>query len=615
MSEFKKNLSKIFKNSKIFTEQDNTEIDEALWDDIKDTWSKGKEVADKPFKSIGKSIGKTIANKILSKAPEKKLRVSGTGTSGASTGSTKAVVPKDDVTNKTGNTPPETSGANSNPNPIDKSQNPTLNTTAGSTEPIKPKDIPKNDDAKIIDPKSVGNIVHPDKPFVVLFPQGIELQGIEDPKQKEKKILNPIKNILKTKNAEISANFEKLKQKNNIVSKNSTDEISQKDPTDPVRKTILKDLFAIQFYNDAYKNLLKNLRDMNIISENKLDYGTFQQAINNAIETATGIHNRRYKLKRKKVNNLTKNEKEVKFGLRKGKDMFSKDMNNLHKSNKDKFTQPLLQEGVKYVDGLIREEDLPIDDTTKEDNIIRANDYVWWLDETALVAALKNDADRKLLTFKNLPIEFVKLDNGEFVDGTTAQIKYLKGSKANEIEKVDIRNVDIPQKIAKDMVKFGKVLSSTSDIDQEIDDLKAQLNDKGITAEIRKDVETKLAAKEKEKEKKTKGNIGSVAKLQKFIAKDINSLEKTIAAGKTKITPDKDQTPIEIDVKLLVKLNKAGKSKLLPIIGVSAIVLHSIFNLLSGKSIQDFLTKINNFFAAPAKIFGDLAGSKSETNF
>jgi hypothetical protein len=634
MTDFKKDLSKIFKSSKIFIEQEKTEINEKLWDDIKGEWNKGKEIAKAPIKNLGKNLRDTIASRIFNKAPEKKLRVSGTGeTNPKPPEPSKPTDASKDDPNKTINVPPGEFGADNNQKPISQTA---ANAAAEKPvdkpiEPAKPKEIPKNDDAMIIDPKSGRNIVHPDKPIVILNPQGIELQGVEDSNQKEKKILNPIKNILKKKNAEIGSNFEKLRQKNNIISPNSTDEISQKDPTDPVRKAILRDLFAIKFYNDAYKGLLKNLKDMNIITENKIDYGTFQQAINNALETSTEVQNRRFKLKRKKINNLVKNEKDVKMGLKKGKDLFSKDMNSIYTSNKDKFTQPLLQEGVKYCNGFFKEEFIyeeePKVDDKKEDNTIRANDYVWWLDDDALEKALEDDEKRKLLTFKKVPIELIRQDNGKYFNGTSAEIKYLAGSKKNEMEKVDVRNIDIPEKIAKDMTRFGKVLNNTENFDQKIEilnneiaDITAQLNGSGISDAIRKENEEKKAKLEKEKgiaekQKTAKGNIGSVAKIQKFVAKDKNSLAKTIASGSTKITPDPDNKPIEVDAKKLVKLNKEGKSRLLKVIGVAAITIHSLINFMNGTSIHEFLTKIDSALANTAKRFGDMAGSKSETNF
>lgn len=621
MSEFKKNLSKIFKNSSIFTEQKKTEINEGTWDDIKKEWNKGKEIARAGGKHFTDKIADTIFNK-----KEPKMKVAGTGSPDRV-----AKEPKSDP-NKTITIPPEKFGGNVN-SPIKPSVAPVLvKPSIPKQEPIKPREIPQNDDAMIVDPKSGRNIVHPDKPIVILNPQGIELQGVEDVNQKEKKILNPIKNILKKKNSEFSNTFEKLKQKNGITSVNSTDEISQKDPTDPIRKTIIKDVFAIQFYNDAYKKLLKNLRDMNIITENKIDYGTFQQAINNALDSATEIHNRRYKLKRKKINNLLKNEKDVNFGLRKGKDMFSKDVNAIYTSNKDKFTQPLLQEGVKYFYGFLKEEyiseeDAPKEDTSKEDKIIRPNDYVWWLDANKLVTVLDDEKSRNLLTYKNSPIEFQKMDSGKYVDGTAAQIKFLMGAQKGETEKIDIRNINIPQKVANDLVQFGKVIGAGDDIDakiaknkEKLDDANAMQNTGGISDKTKAEHEKTIndLKKEEEKLQKQKENgdsIGDVAKIQKFNAKDPGSIAKTIAGGKTKITPDPSNEVLKVNSNQLVKLNSEGKKSLLKIIGVSSIVLHSIWNIVSGDAISSALNKVNSKLAGIAKNFGDMAGSKSETNF
>ena len=594
MTDIKKNLKDIFKNSALFSESETKQLNEKLWDDVKDEWSKGKKIGQAPIKSASKSLADKIGARIFNKKDDVPKAVAGTGSPSKS-----VVAPVAPVTGSTSKSvvapvSPVTGSAS-------KTVVAPVATVTGS--PSKPKD-------EIIKPRS-------NKSGVILNPIGIELHGVEDPNQKEKKIINPLKTLLKDKNTEFINAFNKIKDKNGITSKNSTDEISAKDPSDITRKTIIRNLFAIKFYKDAYINLLENLRKLNIISENKIDSGVFQQAILASLEYSKQKHGRRFSANLKKINNLSKNENDVKLGMKKGDASFKRDMNNIFKGNKDKFTMLNIQESIKF-EGFFTEEFVEAEapktvNPNKEDATIRSNDYVWWLNEAELQNVMNDPAKRKLLTYQNIPIEFEDMGNGKFVNGTGAQIKYLKGQKAGESEKIDIRNIDIPQNIAKSLINFGKVLSSTIDIDTRLQDAEDQLNTPGITAPDKEKIKKEIGALQKKKEKMNQ--TGSVAKIQKFVARDLNNLEKTIVGGKTKITPEPNSQPVEVNTKDLVKMNKEGKSKLLTIIGKTSIALHSVLTLLSPNTLHKFLSWIDTSLGDLAKKFGDLAGSKSQTNF
>lgn len=592
MADIRKSLNEVFKNSKIFTESETTELNEKTWDDIKGEWAKGKEIGKDPIAAVTKNLRDKIGDRIFNKKDEPK-KVAGTGTPEKP----KSVVSKTPVAPK--------APVASAPAPAAPAAAPAANT------PVAPTTTPAP--ANQLVPKQSG------KTSAVLNPKGIELQGVEDPNQKEKKIINPLKTLLKDKNREFVNAFNKIKEKNGITSKNSTDEISNKDPSDITRKTIIRNIFAIKFYKDAYLNLLENLRNLNIISEEKIDSGVFQQAILNSIEKSKQKHIRRYAANLKKINNLSKNENDVKLGMKKGDAAFKRDMNNLFKNNKDKFTMLNMQESVKF-EGFFNESEFveapqqpPAEDPKKEDNNIRANDYVWWLDETALENIFKDPKKRSRLTYEKQPIEFEDTGNGKLVNGTSAQVKFLKGPKAGESEKIDIRNIDVPQDLAKSLIAFGKVLSNTEDIDKLIQNKQNELKSPGITAPDAATIQKEIAELEKKKEKM--GKSGSVAKLQRFVAKDPNNLEKTLTSGKTKITPDPSNKIIEVPVRDLVKLNKKGKAKLLSIIGHASIIFHSLLTLFSPNTLHKFMSWIDSGLADLAKKFGDLAGSKSQTNF
>jgi hypothetical protein len=623
MSDIRKDLSKIFKKSVPLSES----LEEGFLDDVKDQWSKSKELAKSPIKNLAKEPIKNLAKKMFVRKPKK--RVNGTGTSSSSNDSIKPIMPKvapaqittpSPKPTETINIPPEKFGADSKA-PISK---PTPVPAA-----VAPKEIPKNDDAVIIDP-SGRNIVHPDKPLIILNPKGIELQGVEDSNQKEKKIINPLRNLLKNKNKDFTTAFNKIKEKNGITSKNSIEEISTKEPSDVTRKVIIRNLFAIKYYKDAYENLLENLRNMNIISENKIDFGTFQQAILNSLDRANQKHNRRYSANIRKINQLSKNENDVKLGLRKGISSFKRDMNEIYKSNKDNFTMKQIQESVNFeaffYEGIAYEAAPanivnPEEQKDKEDNTVKMNDYVWWIDSNELQKVMTDPEKRKQLRFEGNPIEFQDIGNGKFIDGTSAVVKFLNGPKNGESEKIDIRNLDIPQDLAKSMVGFGKVIGDASqqkqigELDKKIADAEAQLKMPSITSKDVKDINDDIFKYKKEKEQVTQKGSFNVAKVQRFIPKDINSLDKTIAGGKTKITPDPSNKTTEVLTSDLVKLNKEGKSKLLSVIGKSFIVFHALFNLLKGTDIAKILNGLNAGLADLAKKYGDLAGSKNLTNF
>lgn len=597
MADIRKSLNEVFKNSKIFTESETTELNEKTWDDIKGAWAKGKEIGKDPIAAVTKNLRDKIGDKIFNKKEEPK-KVAGTGTHEKP----KSVAPKAPVAATPAATPAPAKAVAPTPAAV-----PTPAAPPVASAPVAPQ--PAN---QLVPKQST-------KSSAVLNPKGIELQGVEDPNQKEKKIINPLKTLLKDKNREFVNAFNKIKEKNGITSKNSTDEISTKDPADITRKTIIRNIFAIKFYKDAYLNLLENLRNLNIISEEKIDSGVFQQAILNSIEKSKQKHIRRYAANLKKINNLSKNENDVKLGMKKGDAAFKRDMNNLYKNNRDKFTMLNMQESVK-IDGFFSESEFveapqpqPAEDPKKEDNNIRANDYVWWLDETELENIFKDPKKRSRLTYEKQPIEFEDTGNGKLVNGTSAQVKFLKGPKAGESEKIDIRNIDVPQDLAKSLISFGKVLSNTEDIDKLIQDKQNELKSPGITAPDISTIQKEIADLEKKKEKL--GKAGSVAKLQKFVAKDPNNLEKTLSSGKTKITPDPANKVLEVPVRDLVKLNKNGKSKLLAIIGHASIILHSLLTMFSPSTLHKFMSWVDTSLADLAKKFGDLAGSKSQTNF
>lgn len=617
MSDVRENLHNIFKKSIILTETEIKKIGEGFWDDVTGELSKAKDVVKNPVKSL---ISKVSKPKEI-----KKKRVPGTGVT-----NTVSTTPKPVVSPNVANVTPAPKQSNplqtilpSN-KPVDKKPEVSPTQTAGVALPNVP--IKKNDnaDAMIIDPKSGRNLVHPDKPIVILNPIGIELQNGEDANQKEKKIINPLRNLLKIKNREFTNAFNRIKSKNGITSKNSVEEISTKDPSDTTRKVIIRNLFAIKFYKDSYENLLYNLRTLNIISENKLDYGTFQQATLNALEKAKEQHLRRYAANIKKINSLDRNENDVKLGLRKGEAAFKKDINTIYKDNKDNFTMRKMEESNKFYDYFFEEfvEATPTQNAQPpEDNSIKINDYVWWVDTDQIEKVLTDDNQRKQLKYENNPIEFVDTGNGSFLNGTSATVKFLSGPKSGESEKIDIRNLDVPQNIAKNIISFGKVIGDSSkqkelnDIETQIKDAEDQLKTPGITGKDSSEINADL-----EKLKKSKNDIinkGSFtsAKVQKFIPKDINSIDKTLAGGKTKITPDPSNKVVDVDVKNLVKLNQAGKSKLVSVIGKTVITLGVILGLVSGSYLSTILTKVNDLLSHFSKNIGDMAGSKTSTNF
>jgi len=410
------------------------------------------------------------------------------------------------------------------------------------------------------------------------------------------------------------------------VSSGDFEDISSKSPEDTSRKVIIRNLFAIKFYKDAYENLLENLRKLNIISEDKIDFGTFQQAILNSLEKAKEKHGRRYTSNLKKINALNKNENDVKLGLRKGDSAFKRDMNQIYKSNRDSFTMQKFQEGFSFYENFFNEfnEATPSDTNNveqKEDNTVRINDYVWWVNSNQLQNVLTNPNERSQLKYEKQPIEFVDNGTGKFIDGTSASVKYTGGPKKGEVEKIDVRNLDIPQEIAKKLIGFGKVIGDASqqkiiaDLDKKIADAQKQLQTPKITSKDVKDITAELEKFKKERQLISNKSDFTTARVQKFIPKDINSLDKTIAGGKTKITPDPSGKIEEVPTNDLVKLNKDGKSKLLSVIGKASVVLYSIFSLLSGKELSTILHGIDKGLGDLAKRFGDLAGSRSNTNF
>lgn len=610
MTDIRQKLNILFNKKNVITESKNVDLNEKLWDDIKGAWSKGKEIGKSPVKNFGKSLINKIGNKVFNKKDPVVHRVAGTG----EPNSTPTVKPAEITSNSIPTVKPITAAP---------SQHETKST---SNDSLLKKEIPTlvpNTSNQSLIPKT--DKKNDTRSSAILNPIGIELQGVEDPNQKNRKILNPMKALFKKKNKEFAGEFDKIKIKNGVTSQNSLEEVSTKDPTDISRKTIIRNLFAAKFYEDAYLNLLKNLRNLNIISENKIDSGVFQQAILNSLETSKERHIRRYSLQLKKIESLSKNVKEVKSGLKKGEDVFKRDMNDLYKANKDRFTMLNMQEGFK-INGFFSEKFFEADvsstsnDSTKEDNTIRTNDYVWWLDANELGNILQDEKKRNKLTFEGYPIEFISTEDGTkpdtYVDGSSATIKFLKGPKVGESEKIDIRNIEVPQDLAKTLVKFGKVIGDkkedTADIDTKIkNNMKIIQDIVSSTAEISK-AENKNKKLQSEKDNKSK-NVKS--KIQLFISKDPNNLDKTIASGKTKITPDPSGKTVEMYTKELVKLNKEGKGKLIKVIGVTAIILHSIFTLISPNYIHGILTKFSDGLSNLASKFGDLSGSKTISNF
>jgi hypothetical protein len=462
---------------------------------------------------------------------------------------------------------------------------------------------------------------------VVLNPKGIELQGIEDPKQKEMKILAPIKTLLINKNRGNKKTLANLKRKYGITSEDPITEISEKDPNDKGRKTVIKGIFANSFYKNCYENMLENLRKMNIISESKLDYGVFKQCAILAVNKAKQQYERRYSLTHKKVNNLDANEKQAESGAKNASKLFLNDIKEIYDNNRENFAMSRLEENVKFAQYFTEahrvapismviteaEVDKAGVDAKKEDDTIRINDYVWWIDQQEMSNIVNSTDKRSQLQYEGKKIQFVPDVNGKYFSGTSATIQMVDGPKKGEQEKVDIRNLDVPKTLAKTLIKFGKVVEDNSD--SKIDGLMNKLN--LVKQQLKKggDLNRSIALKaeadkiEIEIDHIEKGYLVNKVNIQLFVAKDPDNIDKTLSSGGTKITPDvKNTKTVEVNIKELTKLNKNGKSKLLSLLTKSAIAIGFLVGV--GKFSIDILTK-------GVHALGDknITGSKHETNF
>ena len=467
---------------------------------------------------------------------------------------------------------------------------------------------------------------------VVLNPRGIELQGIEDPKQKEMKILAPIKTLLINKNRGNKKTLANLKRKYGITSEDPITEISEKDPSDRGRKTVIKGIFANSFYKNCYENMLENLRKMNIISENKLDYGVFKQCAILAVNKAKQQYERRYSLTHKKVNNLDANEKQAESGAKNASKLFLNDIKEIYDNNRENFAMSRLEENVKFaqyfteahrvapMSMIITEADVDKAgvDAKKEDDIVRVNDYVWWLDKNEMSNIVQDPNKRAQLQYDGKKIQLVPT-NGKMFSGTAATIQLPNGEK----QQVDIRNLDIPQPLAKTLIKFGRVIGSENNqVGQTLNATKIKL------AKMKRDYDDMKAGPNPDAMTKLRGEIrdaedyindhknidtGSVlhgkAKIQLFVAKDMNNLNKTLISGGTKITPDqRNPDTVMVDTRELVKMNKKGKTTLLKLIEKHFVAIGVLVTL--GLVSVDLLIKGVHALADP-----NITGSKHETNF